>query len=264
MGAVARHARRRLYIIIPTAAFVIIFANLLYGHAVFSTIHPQSIEKYSVYVHFVDGWQSYPGNMLFEVTNVWNDPSRTLITYFPDMADSVPYSHNQLQHAGGRSFVALEHHRSECMHSWQPVLYRYMLDLIRNQFEALQGAMYGGHPYALMYPDVRHASERTKHGYVQFVPICTAHETTSYLYSIKSNDPDLTFDAFFINSAEYAKFLEDPSLVHTYNHTRCASFMHTSTSRTCDNLSPEDGLLLWIPDSLDLALTRITVNLVET
>ena len=258
-----RHARQRLYVIIPVAAFVLVFANMLYGNAVFSSIHPESIEKYSIYVHFVDGWDSYPGNILFEVTNVWNSDLAEITYFSTDDFESIPYGSNQLQHAGDRSFVALHHHHSNCQSSWQPILYRYVLDVLRNQFEAPPG-MYGVHPYAVMYPDLPHAIDRPEYGYVQFIPLCTLQDTTSYAYSIKSNDPDLAFDAFFVaDRSEHAKFLRDPSSIIAYAGEECNAISHLSYSGRCSNVSSKAGLLVWIPDSLDLSLTKITVNLRE-
>lgn len=262
----ARIVKKRFYVIVPAVAIVLIFANMMYGHMVFSTVHPQSIEKYSIYVHFVDGWNSYPGNILFDVTNVWNDPRHTEALYFEPLIglESIPYNSNQLQHVGNRSFVALAHHYSDCQTNWQPILYRYGLDVLRNQFEILQGAVSEGHPYALMYPDVLYHADRLETGYLQFIPICTAQDTASYKYSIKSNDPGLGFDVFFVaDMSEYEILLREPLLLETYNGRLCPSTGHVSISGTCHGLPSDAGLILWLPDSLNLALTKITVNLRE-
>ena len=37
-----------------------------------------------------------------------------------------------------------------------------------------------------------------KEGYVQFIPICTVHESTSYEYAISLNDGNIAFDVYFI------------------------------------------------------------------
>ena len=51
-----------------------------------------------------------------------------------------------------------------------------------------------------------------KNGYVQFVPICTSHESTTYEYSISINDPKIGFDVYFVLSKEEIfKFLNDES-----------------------------------------------------
>ena len=272
---------RHYYVIVPAVALAVIMANAFYGHAVFSVGHPEDIAKFSVYVHFQPEWNSHPGNLLFEVTNVWNNPSKSEGEYYGDAAGpagSDVYgpgdNRNRLMHAGERGFVVLMHRYSDCQINWQPVLYRYGIDTLRNQFKAMGGADISGHPYAVMYEDRPASGDTTKGrdlsgGYAQFIPVCSANKTTSYEYSVRSNDRGVAFDAYFVpDRSDYDLFLEDPGSVgYTIPHYAgegCAVMRHTSFSGTCHGISGETGgLLIWVPDDLELALTKITVNLRE-
>lgn len=123
------------------------------------------------------------------------------------------------------------------------------------------------HPYAVMYPDSRPPPaaadhNRTTAGYTQFVPACSSAQTTSYQYSVRSNDPDLPLDVFFVpGPPEYRGLVLDASSVRPY--PGCEASGYAAFAGRCDNVSGDGGLLIWVPDSLDMALTKITVNLRE-
>ena len=267
----------KLYIIIPIVAFTLILANALYGHGIFSSSYPQDISKYSIYVHFQPEWSSHPGNLLFDVTNVWNNldaNSTSEQVYYDELSTPTldQHNYNLLQYVGQKSFVELKHRFSDCHSNWQPILYRYAIDSVRNQFEIMvDGASISDHPYAPRYPDVSAFTEQeydSSTGFVQFIPICTSsEETTSYEYSLKINDKDIPFDVFFVHDVhEYERFLENPGRpIQNYykDQPKCFAVSHTSFSGKCENVSKDSGLLIWVPDDLDISLTKITVNLRE-
>jgi len=64
---------KKIFLILPILAFVIVLLNGLFGHSLFTTPYDQDINKYSIYVHFQEEWNSFPSNVLFEVTNVWSN-----------------------------------------------------------------------------------------------------------------------------------------------------------------------------------------------
>ena len=271
----------KFYIILPIIAFVLIFSNALYGHGVFTSNHPEDISKYSIYVHFQPEWSSHPSNLLFDITNVWNNLDISKDVYYDELfapaSSSLSldqHNYNKLQYVGQRSFVELKHRFSDCQTNWQPILYRYAIDSLRNQFEIMAGANIDDHPYAIMYPNSHIFKDYDPStGYVQFIPICTSLETTSYEYSIKTNNDDAPFDVFFVNDiSEYKKFLENPGPIQYYENKddddnnktqRCFGISFTSFSGKCENISKDSGLLIWVPDDLDLSLTKITINLRE-
>ena len=67
--------KRIFYFIIPIVAFGLILSNAFFGHLLFGSPYDQDINKYSIYVHLQPEWKSYPGNILFDITNVWSNPN---------------------------------------------------------------------------------------------------------------------------------------------------------------------------------------------
>lgn len=250
-----------LYAAIPAVAFALVISNAFYGHSVFAANHPEDISKFSVYVRLQPEWDSHPANLLFEVTTVWNNagaPSRD------PAAPQAEHNYNRLLFVGDRSAVELRHSFDGCQSSWQPILYRYGIDMLRNQLDALRGADISGHPYAVMYPDIAGVMQSDyADGYVQFVPVCSSGNDSSYQYSVRSNDPDLALSVFLVpDRSLYEMFVDEPFDLEPYAGD-CRGEAYASFSGECAGVPPDGGLLIWVPDDLSLALTKITVNVRE-
>lgn len=261
---------------IPCAAFVLILLNALFGHMLFNSPYDQDINKYSIYVHLEHDWQSYPGNILYEITNVWSNPnpkkSLTSFNYDPSIEQSLVTDHNynQLEYQNERSFVELKHEFSNCETSWKPILYRYAIDSVRNNLEFMQGNQLNNDPYVQIFPDIPNETydsetqgDLLKEGFIQFIPICTGKENTSYDYSVSINDSKIGFDVYFVTSKEQAKNYLNQDPVKFYSQEGCYATNKQSFSGTCENISSEAGLLIIIPDSLHLSLTKVKVNMHE-
>ena len=52
---------------------MLVFSNAFFGHLFFDTPYDQDINKYSIHIHLQQEWNSYPRNILFEITNVWSN-----------------------------------------------------------------------------------------------------------------------------------------------------------------------------------------------
>lgn len=242
----------------PAVAFALILANALYGHSVFGASHPEAISKYSVYVHLQEEWESHPGNILFEVTDVWDGDG---VDVYYEAAEPPPleeHNYNRVGSVGGMGFVELKHRFSDCKASWQPILYRYALDTVRNAYEVAAGAS-APHPYALMYPDSGASAPPAAARYVQFIPVCG--DGASYEYSVRTDDPAAPVDVAFVADAagvgEASAGLPVPGA-----YEGCGAQSRVSFSGRCDGISG-GGLLVAVPDSLERALAKITVNLRE-
>ena len=74
-------------------------------------------------------------------------------------------------------------------------------------------------PYVSLFPNIKNEKygvenqrEFVNKGFVQFIPICTIHEFTSYEYAISLNDEDIAFDIYFIPSKnEISNYLNSDS-----------------------------------------------------
>ncbi|MEJ2261608.1 MAG: hypothetical protein P8X83_08175, partial [Nitrosopumilaceae archaeon] len=181
------------------------------------------------------------------------------------------HNYNQLQFQNQKSFVELKHEFSDCESSWKPILYRYALDSLRSNLDFAQGKQLNNDPYVQIFPDIPNEKygladhqELTKQGFVQFIPICTAKQITSYDFSVSINDDTKGFDVYFVDSKnQLDNYLKNESFSF-YTHDDCYAINHQSYSGTCSNVSPDGGLLLVLPDALKLSLTKVRVNIHET
>lgn len=264
------------YVIIPCTAFVLILLNAFFGHLLFESPYGQDINKYSIYIHLQSGWQSHPRNILYEITNVWSNPnpesSTNTFNYDPSISTHLVSDHNynELQFQNQKPFVELKHEFSDCETSWKPVLYRHAIDSIRNNIEYVQGRQLNNDPYVQIFPNISNSEynseiqkELIKKSFAQFIPICTASNRTSYDFSVSLNDKNIGFDVYFVPSkAQLDNFLQNQNF-EFYPENGCFAKNMQSFSGTCNNVTSNSGLLILIPDELDLSVTKIKINLHE-
>ena len=258
-----------LYVIIPVLAFSIIFVNAFYGHLIFASDTQEVINKYSVYVHLLPEWNSDSKNIIFDVTNTWHKSDKINNTNLVFDAESKEYNVNQLQTLNGKSYVELKHEFSDCQEEWQPMLYRKAIDTVRHEIEYVQGQQLSTDPSVSVYPDIENKNydnleqqSQIKNGYVQFFPICTSKDTTSYDYSIKTDNKDLGFDVYFVSSEIQRENFVRGGFDY-YTESGCNGQNKQSYSGTCNDIKKDSGLLVIFPDNLKPWTTKVTVNLYE-
>ena len=78
---------KKIFLILPAIAFAVLLLNGFYGHSLFASPYDQDINKYSIYVHFQEEWNSFPVNVLFEITNVWSNPNPNDHVYSTDFSN---------------------------------------------------------------------------------------------------------------------------------------------------------------------------------
>ncbi len=109
---------KKSYIILPIIAFSIIFINAFFGHLIFDFSSEQDINKYSIYVHLLAEWKSYPSNILFDVTMIWTNPETNTNNPFYDPELEIllkpEYNANEIKYINEKSFVELKHEFSDC------------------------------------------------------------------------------------------------------------------------------------------------------
>ncbi|AJM91910.1 hypothetical protein [Nitrosopumilus piranensis] len=258
--------KRILYVVLPIFAFVLIFTNAFFGHLIFGLPYEQDINKYSIYVHLQEEWNSYPGNILFDITNVWSNSNSDQNVYSTDPSDItslINYNSNQLQSQNGKSYVELKHEFSNCESSWKPMLYRLAIDSLRNKIEFVKGAQLNDDPYITILPNMGIEKQTASESYVQFIPICTSHESTSYEFSVSINDKNSWFDVYFVNSEKQLEHYLNSETFHYYSGDECSAQNYQSFSGECNNVGNNSGLLIIIPDNLEQSLTKVKVNLHE-
>jgi hypothetical protein len=257
---------KKIFLILPLVAFVVVFTNGLYGHLLFSSPYDQDINKYSIYVHFQEEWNSFPTNILFEITNVWSNPNtndQIYSTDFSNVSDFDNYNSNNLQYQDNRGYVELKHQFSDCNSSWKPITYRYAIDTVRNQIELIQGSELNADTYVSTFPNIKSTDSIESKFYVQFIPICSDKKITSYEYSISIDDKNSWFDVYFVDSKkQFENYLENQKF-DFYTNDSCYGKAYTSFSGVCENIDGESGLLILIPDNLNRSLAKVIVNLHE-
>ena len=258
-----------LYVIIPILAFSVIFVNAFFGHLIFTSETQEVINKYSVYIHLLSEWQSDSKNIIFDVTNIWYKSDRINNVNLVFDAKSKKYNNNQLQNINGKSYVELKHEFSDCQEEWQPMLYRKAVDTVRHEIEYVQGQQLSTDPSVSVYPNIGNKNYdnseqqlQIKNGFIQFFPICTSKDTTSYDYSVKTDNKDLGFDVYFVSSSiQREKFTS--SEFNYYTESGCFGQNKQSYSGTCNSINKDGGLLVVFPDNLNPLTTKVTVNLYE-
>ena len=267
--------KKVLYVVIPVLAFSIIFVNAFYGHLIFTTETQEVTNKYSVYVHLLPEWNSGSKNIIFDVTNTWyksdvSDSNNNTNQVFD--AESKDYNTNQLRQINGKSYVELKHEFSDCQEEWTPMLYRKAIDTVRHKIEHVQGRQLGTDSNVSVYPDINNKNydnsqqqSKIRDGYAQFFPICTLEDaTTSYDYSVRTDNKDLGFDVFFVPSlAEVKRFTAPDSEFNFYTESGCYGQNKQSYSGRCNDIKKDGGLLIVFPDELRPWTTKVTVNLYE-
>ena len=257
---------RKIFLILPVLAFIILLMNGLYGHSLFTSPYDQDINKYSIYVHFQDEWDSSPSNVLFEITNIWSNPNSNNQVYstdFSNVSNFDNYNSNNLQFQDNRGYVELKHQFSDCNSSWKPMSYRYAIDSVRNQIELIQGKELHSDTYVSIFPNIKFSDSTESNFYAQFIPICTDKKITSYEYSISIDDDNSWFDVYFVDSKKQFDNYIISQNFDFYVDNGCFGKNYQSFSGTCTNIDKESGLLIIIPDNLNRSLIKIEVNLHE-
>jgi len=100
--------------------------------------------------------------------------------------------------------------------------------------------------------------------YVQFIPVCTSRESTSYEYAISLNERNTAFDVYFVPSRdEMINYLKSDSF-RFYAQEGCLAQNYHIFSGICKNVEKNSGLLIVIPDNLEQALTKVKISIHET
>jgi len=261
--------KKTLYLIIPILTFSLIFVNAFYGHLIFASETQEVVNKYSVYVHLLSEWESDSKNIIFDVTNSWHKSDKISNVNHVFDAESKEYNTNQLREINDKSYVELKHEFSDCQEEWQPMLYRKVVDSVRHEIEYVQGQQLSTDPSVSVYPDMENRNydnfeqqSKIGNGFVHFSPICTSKNTTSYDYSVKTDNKDLGFDVYFVSSYLQRERFSDSEFEY-YTESGCYGQNKQSYSGTCNNIDKDSGLLVVFPDNFKPWTTKVTINLYE-
>ncbi len=233
-------------------------------------LQPQAINKQSVYVHLLQDWRSYPGNIVYDITNVWSQTDKQALKPETRLEMTKETSVDEVRSVHGKSYTLIQHDNTDCHDVWEPHYARFGADVIRHQIEYFAGKQKSQDPNITLYTSVKNNYDDDKHeeelktGYSQFIPICTSKNITSFDYSVRINDSSVGFDVYFVPSAsEQANYDAQNGKFKHYESDECFGKNYVSFSGTCSNVDKNSGLLIIIPDNLTLPLTKLDVYLYE-
>ena len=263
--------KKVLYVALPVVAFLLILTNAFFGHELFAQPTEQVSNKYMTYVHLQPDWESDNKNIIFEVTNSWYKTKEDNANHVFNAKD-IQYNENQLRYVNEKSYVELRHGFSDCQEDWQPMLYRQAVDTVRHEIEYMKGSQLSDDPSVSVYLnkdnptyDLTSQQKKIKNGFAYFIPLCTIKENTSYDYSIRTDNPSIGFDVYFVKSnQEVFDFYDvDQSFDYYDGNSDCFAQNKQSYSGSCDDVSKNSGLVVVIPDELNPWVTKFNVNLYE-
>ena len=231
-------------------------------------LQQQSINKQSIYVHLEPGWNSYPGNIVYEITNVWSNSEKIPLSPKDRLEISKQNNVDEIRYIHDKPYILVQNSNTNCHDSWEPHYARFGADVIRHQIEYASGVQKSPDPNITLYNSVPGKQNNAEHesqiksGYSQFIPICTSKETSSFDYTIKMNDDTIGFDVYFVPSiSEQQNYDQNNSKFQYYDE--CSGRNYSRFSGTCNNVARDSGLLIILPDNLSLPLTKLEIWLYE-
>lgn len=214
------------------------------------------VNEYSNYVHFQPEWESYPRNLIVDVSTSWQ---RHIIPgEEQDISNpGAKERQNTLHYVNGKPLVLVQYDYLECQSQW----FHYAktgIDYLGSQFDMFE---------AKSIPNISYSDElqqqKLENGFAQFVPICTSQENTNYEYTVKINDSSIGFDVYFVPSyIQQWNYFFYPEQFEHYTDDGCFANNYQKFTGIC-NVSNHAGLLIIIPDELTRPMTKISVNLTE-
>ena len=225
------------------------------------------VNKYANYVHFQPEWNSYPSNLLFDVTNTWNRNN----TDFSDSENLTAPKHgalthvNLLQYLENKPYLEVKYDYVDCNYQWIHYA-RYGADVLSSKLDfAIGKQLDSDHNSALfsLVPSVVNQDKtNSPSAYSQFIPICTSHNTSSFEFGVRIDDKEKGFDVYFVDSEDQRGNYHDNFEDFEY-YSGCAGTNYQSFSGICHGVGKASGLLVVIPDTLDKPLTKVHVKLKE-
>jgi hypothetical protein len=231
-------------------------------------LQQQAINKQSVYVHLQQEWDSYPGNIVYDITNVWSQTQERKLNQEARLQISKDTNVDELRYVHGKSYMLVQHDNTNCHDNWEPHYARFGADVIRHQIEYVSGLQSSPDPNITLYTPIKSKQDGKEHdpqiksGYSQFIPICTDKDVASFDYAIRINDNTVGFDVYFVPSAQEQKNY-DEGADEFQHYEGCFGKNYASFSGTCNNVSKDAGLIIVVPDSLSIPLTKFDVWLYE-
>ena len=277
----SNHAEKTIFLIVAVmcVSSILVTSNMLDADAYKKIKKYQNIienktsiqfNKYSNYVHLQPEWNSYPRNILFDVTTQWAKEHNT--ANMQEQKQNQPHqgAHertNQLQYLEGKPYLEVKYDYIDCSYQWIHYA-RQGTDMFASYMDYITGKQKESDNFTtftkIQNDDKRDSSKLdSSNVYSQFIPICTSKENTSFDYGVRIDDDNLSFDVYFVPSIEERhNYHYNQEGFTFYDEKGCFGENYQSFSGTC-NVNENAGLLIVIPDEINRSLAKVTVKLKE-
>lgn len=255
----------RAFYVVGLAIIAVVVSYYILGAFV---LQQQAINKQSVYVHLQQEWDSYPGNIVYDITNVWSQTEERQLNSETRLQISKDTNVDELRYVHGKSYILVQHDNTNCHDVWEPHYARFGADVIRHQIEYASGLQSSPDPNITMYTPIKSKQDdkvheyQIKSGYSQFIPICTDKDVASFDYAVRINDNTVGFDVYFVPSIQEQQNYDEGNGKFQF-YDGCFGENYASFSGTCNDVAKNAGLLIVVPDNLSVPLTKFDVWLYE-
>ena len=223
------------------------------------------INKYANYIHFQPEWNSYPKNLIFEITNVWNKTSTDYNEIEKQYQRGAKTNVNTLQYLEDKPYLEVQYDYIDCNYQWIHYA-RSGLDILGSKLDYVTGQQLESDHNSALFSHIpgkiENKGDSNLSYYSQFIPICTSKEKTVFDYGVRIDDKAVNFDVYFVSSIT-ERFDYHNNKDNFSFYPNCLGLNYQSFSGTCNNVENNSGLLVIIPDTLNKPLTKISVKLKE-
>ena len=247
------------------------------GALIISSISFQNVfaEEYYVYVDKLPSWANYAGNVMYESTKAWEDANPGLKFYQASSQTSADFivkwtrdfGQEHVGYAYGTQFIEVGLGDSGCGGKWEPYSSSHVAEIMKHEIGHILGLGHSDDPNDIMYPialNLEYGLVEEQFtltgGYAQFVSLCTIKDVTSYDYNVKSSDPNVGFDVYFVPSVDEFYKWSDGKEFQYYSDKKCFGEGYISYGGTCTGVSGKGGLLIILDNNYSGTLTTITVQ----
>jgi len=147
----------RVFYIIGIAIICVVISYYIIGAFV---LQQQAINKQSVYVHLQQDWHSYPGNIVYDITNVWSQARGEQLSSQARLQMAKDTNVDELRSVHGKSYILVQHDNTNCHDMWEPHYARFGADVIRHQVEYLSGLQTSPDPNINLYTTIKSKQAR--------------------------------------------------------------------------------------------------------
>jgi hypothetical protein len=230
---------------------------------------------YYVYAYELPQWANYAVDVVYHSTKAWQDANPGLKFY---QADSPEQSNLRIQwvkefgveHVGyayGSQFIEVGLGDSNCKGTWQPYSANHVNWIMMHEIGHILGHKHSSDPNSIMYPtaprpqyDLVEEEFTLAEGYIQFIPFCSSQSTTSFGYSISTDDPTYGFDVYVVPSIdEFNRAVEGKSFNY-YSGNGCFGENYLDYGGTCEGIDETSGLLIVVDNRQTNKLTKLAVK----